>query len=137
MALSKQNGRNSWDTIMCTWKWKLEQDHRSCLDKQHIQNVRGLGLLTSCCKVSRIRLFSVSLYSVTMMSKPLFSTSVICRETEIIMSQMVLGNGLIKMKCQWEECSQFPTRHIQRWRLRFQWWWWRREKQQTRKEQIK
>ncbi len=69
------------------------------------KNVRGMSLLTCCCMPSMASRLSVSLYPVIMLSKPIFSRSVSCRERQIIISQMVLGNRLRKMKRQWEECS--------------------------------
>ncbi len=60
--------------------------------KQHVQNVRSLGLLTCFCISSSESWFSVSLYPAIMLSKPLFSRLVSCRERQIIRSQMELGN---------------------------------------------
>lgn len=134
---------------LCTWKWETEQDHSPCSEKQHKKNkknkksdslwtfwnVKDLGLPTSFWRESRASWFSVLLYSAIMTSKRSFRWSFTCRETEIIGSQMVLGNRLIVMKWQLEEYSLSHGRHIQRWRLQFQWWRWEREEQQTRRKQ--
>lgn len=99
------------------------------------RNVKDLGLPTCCWRESRaVRSSSVLLYPAIMTLKRSLRKSDTCRETEIIRSQMVLGNRLIVIKWQLEEFSLSHGRHIQRWRLQFQWWWWGREEQQTRRK---